>query len=127
MKRVLIVLTMSLFPASINATDKNDDYRTSIVQGIMGSCASYVASRDSDRRGNHVPLNAHTAWLFGYITAINRLQADTWDIQGGQDLEAILLWLENYCKKNPLERFAGAVAVLTVELYPKRIRQKPKE
>ena len=51
---------------------------------------------------------------------------DTWEISGQTDTEAMLLWLENYCKKNPLDGFADTMEKLMGELHPKRIRKEPK-
>jgi hypothetical protein len=61
------------------------------------------------------------------LTAYNRLNPNSFNIEGNSDRDSLLLWLENYCKKNPLEAFPVAVANLTDTLYEKRTRTAPKE
>ncbi len=123
MKRTIFVLAMSLFlPATINAADIDGNYAIVSVEGVIESCGLYVAARDEGRRGGNVKERYHISWIAGYLTAYNLKTPDTYDI-GGQ---TILLWLENYCKRNPLAGLAKAVELLTVELHPKRIRTKPK-
>ncbi|MCZ6732537.1 MAG: hypothetical protein O7B27_08315 [Gammaproteobacteria bacterium] len=127
MKHTIFVLAMSLFlPATVNAADIDGLYSTSYSEGKIGSCGTYVAARDEGRRGKLYEENNHIGWAFGYLTAYNLLTPDTYDIIGQTDLSAILLWLENYCKRNPLARFAEAMVLLTDELHPERIRKAPK-
>jgi len=127
MKHGAILLFLSLiFLVPASAADRNGESAT-IVSQAMGSCATYVASREDGRRGDRKKLNTHVTWLFGFLTGFNMATRDTYNIVGDQDNEALLLWLENFCKKNPLVAFTHAVGVLTIELFPKRIREAPKE
>ncbi len=126
MKRTIFVLAMFFLPVTVNAVDIDGAYYIISATGEMGSCGQYVATRDEARRGDHREENIHITWIFGYLTAFNRLAPDTFDIMGQTDKSAMLLWLENYCKKNPLEEFAGAMDPLTIELHPRRIRKAPK-
>ncbi len=125
MKRTIFVLAMFLFlPATVNAKDIDGNYQ-SYLDEAMGSCGQYVAARDEARRGAPRKSNTHLSWMAGYLTAYNLQTPDTQDILGQTDREAILLWLENYCKQNPLTDFADAMESLTDELHPKRIRKAP--
>ncbi len=127
MKRTIVVLAMSLFsPATVNAADIDGKYDVSVAHGKMGSCGQYIAARNEGRRSKYREENRHIGWIFGYLTAYNRQTPDTWSIEGQTDTSAILLWLENYCKQNPLTDFAEAMVLLTEELHPKRIRKAPK-
>ena len=127
MKRTIFVLAMSLFlPPTVNAADIDGGYSVSYSKRKMGSCGQYVTARDEGRRGDLRDENRHINWIFGYVTAYNLQTPDTQDILGQTDREAILLWLENYCKQNPLTDFAEAMEPLTDELHPKRIRKAPK-
>ncbi len=126
MKRTIFVLAMFFLPATVNAADIDGAYNVTFGEEKMGSCGQYVTARDEERRGKYRKINTHITWIFGYLTAYNRQTPDTYDIKGQTDTEAMLLWLENYCKKNPLDDFADAMELLTDELHPKRIRKKPK-
>ncbi len=125
MKHTIFVLAMSLFlPATVNAADIDGKYSITVSKQ-HSSCGQYVAARDEGRRGNHRQENIFSVWISGYRTAYNAQTPDTWEIAGQTDTESMLLWLENYCKRNPLESFAGAMDLLTNELHPKRIRKAP--
>ncbi len=127
MKHTIFVLAMSLLlPATVNAADIDGKYAVSVANGKMGSCGQYITARDEGRRSKYRKENRHIGWIFGYLTAYNRQTPDTWDIGGQTDISEILLWLENYCKRNPLDEFAEAMGSLTDELHPRRIRKKPK-
>ncbi len=127
MKRTIFVLVMLFFlPATVNAADINGAYNIVFAKGQMGSCGLYVTARDEQRRGKYRKINTHITWIYGYMTAYNTLTPDTYDIMGQTDRSAILRWLENYCKQNPLKRFAEAMELLTAELHPRRIRKEPK-
>ena len=126
MKYATIVLLASLFPLPAIAADKDGRYGIIFYKGKISSCGTYVAARDQGRRGNFRDQNIHHAWLTGYFTAYNKLKPDTYDILAVTDAEAVRLWLENYCKQNPLDDFTDAVDSLIIELYPKRTRQEPK-
>lgn len=126
MKRTIVILAMSLFlPATVNAGDIDDRYYVFVFKGQLGSCGQYVAARNEGRRGEYRKQNIHVSWIAGYLTAYNRQTPDTYDIRGQTDMSAMLLWLENYCKQNPLTAFAQTVERLTDELHPKRIRKAP--
>ena len=126
MKRTIFVLAMFFLPASVNAADIDGNYRASVSEAKIRSCGQYVTARDEMRRGAHRKINTHIDWIFGYLTAYNRQTPDTWDIQGQIDLLGMLLWLENYCKQNPLVNFTRAMESLMDELHPKRIHKAPK-
>jgi hypothetical protein len=68
----------------------------------------------------------YTTWSAGYLTAFNLRTPGTYDILGNTDINGAMLWLENYCRNNPLERFATAWNELFNELSPTRTTQKPK-
>ncbi len=126
MKRTIFVLAMFFLPVTVNASDVDGKFAVSVPKGEIGSCEQYVAARDKARRGEYRDQNLHFSWMLGYLTAYNTQTPDTYDIQGQTDLSGILVWLENYCKQNPLHGFIDAMTLLMDELHPKRIRKLPK-
>ncbi len=99
--------------ASANAADSTGDYVT-----VSESCGTFV--RDYTRGGS---LRYQSqAWVNGYVSAYNRLMSDTRDIRGGTDMESMMLWLNNYCREQPLKSLDDAMEVLTKELFPRRLR-----
>jgi hypothetical protein len=81
------------------------------------SCGSFVESKQNENQ-----RYIYLAWLNGYLTAVNKYHGDVKsynglrDIKAGRDRQALLLWLENYCRENPLDNFARAVFMLQHEL-----------
>lgn len=125
MKSTVIVLFVSLFsPTAATAADSSERY-TNYGSGTQ-PCETYVTARDDSRNGEVRIELVFLTWLNGFLSAHNYYVTNTYDIKGTADNEALLVWLENYCKQNPLKSFSSAVAALTDELHPKRIQQAPK-
>lgn len=86
-------------------------------EGIT-SCGSYVESKN-----NETQRYIYLAWLNGYLSAYNQYQSSklkkfngSHDVKRGLDPQALMLWLENYCRENPLDTFIRAVIMLRDEL-----------
>jgi hypothetical protein len=123
MKRNLLVLLM-LVSASGWARDKDGGMW---VQGDT-SCGQYIearAARATPKYDEALVIGIMTpAWLAGFLTAYNMLTPDTYNILGSSDMQSALVWLDNFCKANPLERISTGAATLVNELYPKRHRAR---
>ena len=65
-------------------------------------------------------------WLAGYLTAMNYEMPDTYSLVGSDDLSGSMLWLENWCIKNPLSDLTDGAQALVRELYPNRQKEGPK-
>ncbi len=61
----------------------------------------------------------------GYMTGINRLAFDTYDLGGKKNSKNLMVWLEKYCARNPDDSFDRALYFLTLELFPNRLSAKP--
>lgn len=122
---LIALATLLSYPLLSTAADKAG-LSVTIVSAEERTCGRFVSAREDAMRGNHVRANSYIDWLGGYITAFNHFKPDTYNILGNSDKESVMQWLENYCKQNLLETFSEATDALMVELYPKRIRQKPK-
>ena len=110
MKRALL-LAFTLF-TSVQAwsSDKDGYY----VAHSPPPCGKYIEARQ-----NGADLWAKW-WITGYLTAYNERTPDTVDIAGDTDRTGIYLWLENWCKENPLKTVGNGMDALMVELYPNR-------
>lgn len=82
------------------------------------SCGSYVESKQ-----DQTERYFYFAWVNGFLTGVNRYQKSEvkifnglYDVKRGRDDEALMLWLDNYCNKNPLDSFFRAVIMLKDEL-----------
>ena len=81
------------------------------------SCGSFVESKQ-----NETQRYIYLAWVNGYLTAVNKYQSGIKnynglrDIKAGRDSQALMLWLDNYCRENPLDNFFRAVLMLQHDL-----------
>ena len=70
------------------------------------TCGHYVSTREGFRKGSagdRVEVLMYLSWLDGFATARSVQQSR--DVFKGKDSDAIALWLENYCRENPLDSF----------------------
>lgn len=93
---------------------------TYMVMGAgYASCGAYLA----DRRTNSDALNNMVQqWMFGYITAIHKFSdrmPPPLRRLGDTDGDAILYYLDNYCKEHPLDKVINAADAMVLELGTK--------
>lgn len=84
--------------------------------GTQG-CGKYVAAIEDAKRGDTANLYLFVSWMQGFVSFAS-LKNDT-DYLKNVDRESIQLWLENYCKANPLDSFSIAVTDLLGTLMKK--------
>lgn len=118
--RVLTLLLMLCLASPVFGADANGAY---LSQGVS-SCGQYIDLRKGRNNTEQSLFLAARLWVGGWITAYNMLKPDTYDIRGTADLDSVMLWLENYCKANPLENLATAMVYFAHEQYPNRKRTK---
>jgi len=84
------------------------------------TCGHYVSAREGYRKGSagdRFEVLMYLSWLDGFATAVSAKQFQ--DVLKGKDSYAIALWLENYCKENPLDSFLMASSKLLTALTGK--------
>lgn len=59
-------------------------------------------------------------WIYGYLTAMNQVSPDTFDLAPWQDLNTLTSFVVEFCKKNPKTTFAQATFKMAVALNPQR-------
>lgn len=59
-------------------------------------------------------------WIYGYLTAMNQVSPDTFDLAPWQDLNTLTNFVVEFCKKNPKTPFAQATFKMAVALNPQR-------
>jgi len=113
----LIVLVLSFtFTTPATARDMDNKYS---AQGDK-SCGQWV----NFRNGGGWEHAAVIGWIAGYIAAYNRQTPDVYNITGSTDFDNVLLWMDKYCRENPLSNLATGMDDLTNELWPNRKRTK---
>src|ERR1051325_9049646 len=76
------------------------------------TCGTWSASRDSDH--NWIAM---ANWALGYLSGAAVFSTHL-DPLKGLDSDAVLYWLDNYCRAQPLETFPHAVRAFARE-HPK--------
>jgi hypothetical protein len=111
MKNLPIILIL-LLSISAHASDKSGNY--AILGAGTSSCGSFVEAR------KNATATMYRTWLTGYFTALNLMSPDTYNLLGSTDIDGAILWVENYCRANPIKNFENAAQALWVELLPSR-------
>ena len=77
-------------------------------------CGEWVKNEES----NGWPAVVQHGWVIGFISGVS-LHADI-DVLKNASGDSIILWITNYCRRNPLENSGDAAAKLFVELLQKK-------
>jgi hypothetical protein len=78
------------------------------------TCGHYVSAREGFRQGSakdRFEVLMYLSWLDGFATAMSAKQSK--DVFKGKDFDAIAVWLETYCRENPLDSFLIASSETT--------------
>lgn len=81
------------------------------VRGFR-SCGKWISERAAS------DSSYATTWLVGYMSGI-AMGAEI-DILAGTDNQSIYLWMDNYCRANPLKDTSDGGVELTIELMKKK-------
>ena len=99
------------------ASDANGRY---VQQGAV-PCSTYLTEQKKETWS----YTGYIGYVAGYFAAVNLKTPNTYNILGNSDLGGAMLWIKNYCERQPLNNIADALHELTVELYPKRATKAP--
>jgi hypothetical protein len=77
-------------------------------------CGQWVKNQS-----NNSPNIQSKAWLLGYLSGLNAVEFSENALDKINSTEQIFLWMDNYCKKNPLERVPKGAQQLMIELIKK--------
>lgn len=106
---------LGLFATPLPGADESGNY--AVWGKGKTSCIAYVRDRDAGE------ALAHRDFLMGFLTAVNLLMDDTYNIAGDKALEDILVWLDEYCAARPMSSFEAAISSFTTEHFAARLRR----
>jgi len=113
---VLIVSLALGIPLTARADDGQGRFA---IKGIGAyPCKTYLEER---KKGGE---NAYMfgGWIYGYLTASNQFQSDTFDLAPWENLDTLALYLDSYCQANPDTSFAQAMFNMTRALTDARLK-----
>lgn len=113
-RKSIVALLLAASPLMAQAADgRNYGYGNQ-------TCGHYVSAREGSRKGSsgdRVEVLMYLSWFSGFATSISARRSE--DVLQGKDSDAIALWLENYCRENPLDSFLAASSKLLTALTGK--------
>ena len=84
------------------------------IRGVR-SCGVWINDKGTMQEPGHF------SWLLGFLSGIS-IATDN-DFLRGTESESISLWVDNYCRANPLDTLSGAGQLLAAELIKKGLRR----
>ncbi|MGE0665594.1 MAG: peptidoglycan-binding protein [Sphingomonadales bacterium] len=101
-----------------HAADPKGNY---IVRGIGARpCSDYMAAVGKSAQD----VMPYMSWMEGYLTGINRLQAQTFDVSPVTEAAVVGQMVRNYCTTQPTLRFETAVAQLMNFFAPYKVAEQ---
>jgi len=83
------------------------------------SCGFYVKSREL---GSTSP----PSWVLGFLSGANVYKPQRVDLLKSVDHDSLFLWMDKYCKENPLEFIEDGAKLLLNELQKKPVDSNKK-
>jgi hypothetical protein len=115
MVRAVIFAAAMLVAASSDAAAQG---RVVFGVGASNSCGVWIQARQ-DKSTNATVLQQ---WVAGYLSGRNMEFLDP-DALVGTDHDALMAWIDNYCRANPLDRVGTASFKLFDELRSRSQRR----
>lgn len=96
----ILLVAFLVIPPGSGAADKNGKYA---VRGVGSSkCSQMVSAIDSkDQNVRKDAVLLYTSWLNGYLTYVNRIEKETYDIVPLTDSSYLLAVIVGQCRNNP--------------------------
>ena len=123
MRMRVLLLTSALVaaataPAHVGAADSSGHFA---LRGVgLATCEQFLQA--AEERQENVLLAG--GWLEGYITAINQLMPETFDIAPWQNTDTILALVKHNCERNQDQRFFAVVTAMVEFLAENRLREQ---
>lgn len=108
-----ILLAAAAFAAPGSALGADASGKYSIRGAGTIACSAYIKATPAQKQF------AETWWA-GYLTAMNRSTANTYEVLGDWSVEQANAWLLTYCTQNPDAKLAVAVHKMLEAAYPTR-------
>lgn len=103
--KLLMVLLLSSTSINANAIT---------IKGVP-ECGSWINAKENNKE---IRLLAYEGWLSGFLSGV-ALQANI-DALKDTNSESMFLWVDNYCRANPLDDLSTAGLLLFIELANKK-------
>ncbi|MCB1706054.1 MAG: hypothetical protein KDI17_14415 [Halioglobus sp.] len=124
---VAVALVAGAVQQVARAADEGGQYKVRAFGKVETCYALNRAVNSAKKEDDWGALYGFSLYTMGYLTGINRLASDTYDIGGRKNSKTLMVWLEKYCLDNPEHSFDAALYQLTAEIFPARTTRAPAE
>lgn len=112
-----ILCALSLHPMA----NASDDAQNFAVKGAgLANCSDYVQARQN----NSSAFYQFGGWINGYLTGLNQLTPQTYDLAPWQSSDLLAGVILRNCRENPERRFVETVAAMVASLTDQRLLTK---
>jgi len=108
-----------LLAASASATGADSESRYLIWGAGKASCHRYNEARAAN------DFRHFKEYALGYLTAYNAYVPETYSVTRDMNSEAIVAWLDDFCRTHQIEGFAGALQQFVEEMKATREQHAP--
>lgn len=114
--RAVIVIALLCFSPFVSAADQNGLFA---IRGAgLLTCQTFVQEREAASDA-YVMIGG---WLDGYVTAINELSQETFDIIPYVSTELLTVLINRHCKDNPTDILYAVTNTLLANLFDERLK-----
>ena len=113
--RLVLLATLITLPVLCQARPNQEGVYEVLGVGTL-SCEVWTKDRADRTSENHF---INSAWVQGYLTAVNVFGDGPSHIAKGTDAEGIMAWIDNYCAQHPGDSLTVAAKALVNELTEK--------
>ena len=118
MKRTILVALLTM----ISTGTWSQEYW--LIGAGNKDCGRYISENQVKGKDYY----ANTAWVDGFLSGVNAaftsLKYKDITLGKASSAESRILWIENYCRANPLDNLAGATDALVAELNKRKTHTK---
>ena len=112
------LVAAAIAPTHVGAADSNGRFA---LRGVgLATCDQFLQA--AEERQENVLLAG--GWLEGYMTAINQLMPETFDIAPWQNTDTILALVKHNCERNRDQRFFAVVSAMVEFLAENRLKEQ---
>lgn len=117
--RVVSTLLAASIPATTGlAADKDGQF--AVKGGGGATCATFVNERN---RGSE-RYALIRGWLEGYLTGVNELTPQTFDVAPWESTSALAALINEHCSKHPTDELMAVVMAVVRDLRPHRVVER---
>jgi hypothetical protein len=114
--RALSLIALLTLGSFASAADKNGLFA---IRGAgLLTCHTFVQEREAASDA-YVMIGG---WLDGYVTAINELSLETFDVTPYESTELLTILINRHCKDNPTDILYAVTNNLLAKLFDDRLR-----